>query len=100
MRRFNEALFYLYDGFVQIPQSMSGLDALFDEIAAFPDGKHDDQVDALSTVAAHYYRMVQEARSKGRLTSRLIERPVFWPAAPPKSRDQELFERRLRQRED
>jgi len=99
VRRFNEALFYLYDGFVQIPQSMQGLDALFEEIAAFPDGKHDDQVDALSTVAAYHHRVVQEARGKGRLTGRLVDRPVFRPAPPPKSRDQELHERRIRQRE-
>ena len=100
IRRFNEALFFLYDGFVQIPQTMPGLDALFDEIAAFPDGKHDDQVDALSTVAAYHHRVVQEARGKGRLTGRLVERPVFQPATPPRTRDQELFDRRMRHRED
>ena len=96
MRRFGEALFFLYDGFVQLPQSMTDLDALFDEMAAFPDGKHDDQVDAVSTVAAHYHRIIQEARRKGQLMGRLAQRPVFTPTVPPKSRDQELFERRMR----
>ena len=99
VRRFNEALFYLYDGFVQLPESMSGLDALFDEIAAFPDGKHDDQVDALSYVAGYYPRVVHEARRKGQLVGRLIERPVPRPTAPTKTRDQELYERRLLQRQ-
>ena len=73
MRRFNEALFYLYDGFVQLPQSMAGLDSLLDEIAAFPDGKHDDQIDALCTVAAHFHRAVALARQRGRLIGRLRE---------------------------
>ena len=94
VRRFNEALFYLYDGFVRLPESMVGLDAFFDEIAAFPDGKHDDQIDAVSTVAAYFPRVVSEARRMGRQNGRLIE-PVI-PRAPPqaKSRDQELYERR------
>ena len=73
IRRFNEALFYLYDGFVQLPQSMAGLDSLLNEIAAFPDGKHDDQIDALCTVAAHFHRAVAEARQRGRLMARLRE---------------------------
>jgi predicted phage terminase large subunit-like protein len=71
IRRFNEALLYLYDGCVQLPQSMPGLEALLDEIAAFPEGKHDDQVDALTTVAAYFPRVVAEARRRGRLMGRL-----------------------------
>jgi predicted phage terminase large subunit-like protein len=93
-RRFNEALFYLYDGFVLLPESMPGLDKLFDEMAAFPDGKHDDQVDALCTVAAYHPRVVQEARRLGRKSGRLKEPAAPKPAPPPKSRDQELHERR------
>jgi predicted phage terminase large subunit-like protein len=94
LRRFNEALFYLYDGFVQLPKSMLGLDALFDEMAAFPAGKHDDQVDALSTVAAYFPRVVSEARRLGRQYSRLTEPATHRAPPPPKSRDQELHERR------
>ena len=51
IRRFNEGLFSLYDGLVRIPNAMSGLGTLLTEIAAFPDGKHDDQVDAFSAFA-------------------------------------------------
>ena len=94
LRRFNEALFYLYDGFVRLPESSPWLNALFDEIAAFPDGKHDDQVDALCTVGAYFPRVVHEARRKGRLLGRLIEPVRVRVAPPPRSRDQELYDRR------
>ena len=94
MRRFNEALLHLYDGFVQLPNSMSGLDALFAEMAAFPDGKHDDQVDALSTVAAYFLKVVDEICRKGRQNGRLIALVAPATPTPSKSRDQELFERR------
>ena len=42
IRRFSEGLFSLYDGLVRLPSAMPGLDPLL----AFPDGKHDHQVDA------------------------------------------------------
>ena len=35
-------------GNVRIPETLAGLPALIDEIAAFPEGEHDDQVDAMS----------------------------------------------------
>jgi phage terminase large subunit-like protein len=35
------------------------------EIAAFPDGKYDDQVDALSCVAVYNDRVIDEARRWG-----------------------------------
>ena len=94
LRRFNEALFYLYDGFVLLPELMPGLDRLFDEMAAFPDGKHDDQVDALSTVAAYHPRVVHEARRLGRQSGRLKELVTLKLTPPSKSRDQELHDRR------
>jgi hypothetical protein len=71
---------------------MPGLDPLFDEIAAFPEGKHDDQVDAMCTVAAHFPRVVEEARRSGCRTGRLVEPLIARAAPPPKSRDQQLFE--------
>ena len=52
IRRFSEGLFNLYDGLVRLPNACLGGNLLA-EIAAFPDGKHDDQVDALSYVAAY-----------------------------------------------
>jgi hypothetical protein len=42
-----------------------GLETLLAEIAAFPDGKHDDQVDALSYVAAYCAKVIYEARRWG-----------------------------------
>jgi phage terminase large subunit-like protein len=44
---------------------MQGLDILLDEIRAFPDVKHDDQVDALSYVAANREQVIREARRWG-----------------------------------
>jgi phage terminase large subunit-like protein len=41
--RFRRALINLYDGRVRIPASMRGLEIFLAELAAFPDGKHDDQ---------------------------------------------------------
>ena len=70
MRRFNQALYYLYDGLVQLPVTMPGLDALLEEIAAFPDGKHDDQVDAFCMVAAYFPRVVEQTRVRGGLMGR------------------------------
>jgi hypothetical protein len=73
IRRFSEGLFSLYDHLVCLPNAMPGraLETLLAEIAAFPDGKHDDQVDALSYVAAYYPRVIQEARRWGVKLGRL-----------------------------
>jgi hypothetical protein len=70
------------------------LETLLAEIAAFPDGKHDDQVDALSYVAAYSGRVIHEARRWGLKLGRLRLPPVKVQAVPPKSRDQELHDRR------
>ena len=94
IRRFNEGLFNLYDGLVRLPNAMPRLDALLAEIAAFPDGKHDDQVDALSYVAAYSRRVIHEARRWGLELGRLKPPSVKVQVIPPKSRDQELYERR------
>jgi phage terminase large subunit-like protein len=42
IRRFQQAVLYLYDGLVRLPNSMPGLEILLAEMAAFPQGKHDD----------------------------------------------------------
>jgi len=94
LRRFSEGLFNLYDGLVQSPNAMQGLETLLDEIAVFPDGKHDDQVDALSYVAAYREQVIREARRWGLKLGRLRPPPAKVQVVPPKSRDQELFERR------
>jgi hypothetical protein len=75
---------------------MSGLKTLLAEIAAFPDDKHDDQVDALSYVAAYIGKVIFEARRWGLKLGRLRQPPVKVQVIPPKSRDQELHERRQR----
>ena len=62
--RFRRALINLYDGRVRIPASMRGLEIFLAELAAFPDGKNDDQVDSLSLVAAHLNRVIAKARHK------------------------------------
>ena len=66
--------------------------------AAFPDGKNDDQVDAIGNVAANRDLIARTARQHAGRYGR------FWPgrlavphqSAPPISRDQELYDRRRR----
>ena len=70
------------------------LETLLTEIAAFPDGKHDDQVDALSYVAAYSGKVIHEARRWGLKLGRLRLPPPQVQIVPPKSRDQELHEQR------
>jgi phage terminase large subunit-like protein len=99
VQRFSEGLFNLYDGRVRLPNAMPGLDPLLKEIAAFPGGKYDDQVDALSYVAAYRDHVIREARRWGLKLGRL--RPPPPPKVqppPPKSRDQELYDRRRQYR--
>lgn len=38
----------LYNGFAKLPRQAPWLDTLLDEMRAFPDGKHDDQIDSIS----------------------------------------------------
>ena len=99
IRRFSEGQFSLYDGFVRLPNAMPGLEALLAEIAAFPGGKHDDQVDALSYVAAYREKVIYEARRWGLKLGRLRPPPAKVHVVPPKSRDQEFHDRR-RSRQD
>jgi hypothetical protein len=73
---------------------MDGLEILLAEFAAFPDGKHDDQVDAVCNVAAHRVLVIRRARLHGERLGRIRPYPRFFPPTPPKSRDQELYERR------
>jgi phage terminase large subunit-like protein len=100
LRRFNDGLFNLYNGLVRFPNAMPGraLETLLAEIAAFPDGKHDDQVDAVSYVAAYHARVIYEARRRGLQLGRVVLLPVKVEVVPPKSRDQELWDRRQRAR--
>jgi phage terminase large subunit-like protein len=96
LRRFNDGLFNLYNGLVRFPNAMPGraLETLLAEIAAFPGGKHDDQVDAVSYVAAYHARVIYEARRRGLHLGRVVLLPVKVEVVAPKSRDQELHDRR------
>jgi hypothetical protein len=60
--RLRLAMLNLYDGRIRIPNVMVGLDGLLSELALFPDGKHDDQVDALSIVGANMKLVAHKAR--------------------------------------
>ena len=60
--RLRLAMMNLYDGRVRIPKAMAGLEGLLSELALFPDGKYDDQVDALSIIGARLDRIVRLAR--------------------------------------
>jgi predicted phage terminase large subunit-like protein len=94
--RFHTAVPAIYDGLVRIPDSMPGLEILLAEFAAFPDGKNDDQVDAIGNVAANLAYVVRFARQYAERFGRFWSgRPVApRPNPPPKSRDQELYDRR------
>jgi len=96
LRRFNDGLFNLYNGLVRFPNATPGrwLETLLAEIAAFPQGKHDDQVDALSYVAAYRGRVIPEARRRGLTLGRVALPPAKVQIVTPKSRDQELYDRR------
>jgi hypothetical protein len=87
IRRFSEGLFSLYYGLVRLPNTMPGLETFLAEIAAFPDGKHDDQVDVLSE--GHL-----RARRCGLKLGRVVLPPAKVQIVSPKSRDQELYDRR------
>jgi phage terminase large subunit-like protein len=70
-QNFNNAILTLYDGLIRIPEHMLGLETLLYELATFPDGKYDDQVDALSIIGANRLIVLDQAR-------RLAERYDRW----------------------
>jgi hypothetical protein len=87
-QNFNNALLALYDGLIRIPEHMPGLDTLLYELATFPDGKFDDQVDALSAIGANRKYVLGEARrcaerygrwapeEQARITRAALDRPA------------------------
>lgn len=98
VRRFHNAMPAMYDGLVRLPTSMQGLETLFAEFAAFPDGRHDDQVDAVCNVVAHRELVIRHARLYGERLGRIRPIAPVAPPPPPKSRDQELYDRRRQYR--
>lgn len=100
VRRFHNAMPPMHDGLVRLPATMVGLETLLAEFAAFPDGRHDDQVDAVCNVAAHRERVIHQARHWGERLGRLRPPPRVAPPMPPKSREQMLHERRRERHRD
>ena len=98
VRRFHNAMPAMYDGLVRLPTTMPGLETLLAEFAAFPDGRHDDQVDAVCNVAANRELVIRRARLYGERLSRIRQIAPIVPPPPPKSRDQELWDRRRQHR--
>jgi predicted phage terminase large subunit-like protein len=98
VRRFHNAMPAMYDGFVRLPTTMPGLETLLAEFAAFPDGRHDDQVDAVCNVAANRELVIRRARLWGERLGRIRPIAPVVPPLPPKSRDQELWDRRRQHR--
>jgi hypothetical protein len=98
VRRFHDALPALYDGFFRFPESMQGLEVLLSEFAAFPDGRHDDQVDAVCNIAANRDFVIRRARKWGEQLGRLRPYPRVASPPPPKSQDQQLYDRRRNRR--
>jgi hypothetical protein len=99
VRRFHSAMPAMYDGLVRLPATMLGLETLLSEFAAFPDGRHDDQVDAVCNVAANRELVARRARLFGERLGRIRPIPRVVPPTPAKSRDQELYERRRQYRD-
>ena len=64
IERFGNALLHIYDGKVRFPISASYLDLFFSEIAAFPNGKYDDQVDSMTQLVAPMRNAIRLARLK------------------------------------
>ena len=80
--RFHTAVFALYDGLVRIPNTMPGMEILLNELAAFPDGKNDDQVDAIGNVAANREYVVRAARQYAERLGRRSPSTSHAPAQP------------------
>jgi predicted phage terminase large subunit-like protein len=101
-QKFNDALPHLYDGLIRIPEHMPGLEPFLQELATFPDGKFDDQVDALSIIGAKRRRILQLARQSAERCGRwapeeraLRLRAAHEQPAPPRLKPHEQ-RRRLR----
>lgn len=67
LQKLNLAVLEMYDGTVRFPESGQFLDAFFSELAAFPNGKYDDQVDSMTQVVAYLPSVLMYARQKRRL---------------------------------
>jgi predicted phage terminase large subunit-like protein len=64
LQRFETVIPFINNGRVRIPSTASWLDALIKELQAFPQGKHDDQVDSISQMLFNWKRAVQLTRHR------------------------------------
>jgi predicted phage terminase large subunit-like protein len=61
--RFEAATLLMEKGRVFMPTSAPWLEPLIKELQAFPQGKHDDQVDSISQILFHWRGVVQRTRA-------------------------------------
>ena len=63
LHRFETVIPLINNGQVRIPSSAPWLDPLIKELQAFPQGKHDDQVDSISQMLFNWKHVVRRTRS-------------------------------------
>lgn len=64
--RFGRAMLHAYDGRIAIPAEAPFLDGFLNELAAFPEGAEDDQVDSMTQLLAGFEVALMWARQKRR----------------------------------
>ena len=64
VERFGCAVLHMYDGKIRFPNSAPYLESLFNEFAAFPEGKYDDQVDSVTQIVCSMPYALDRARQK------------------------------------
>jgi len=62
VQRFEKCIPLINNGQVLIPSNAPWLDTLIKELQAFPDGKHDDQVDSISQILSNWKHLVRRTR--------------------------------------
>jgi predicted phage terminase large subunit-like protein len=82
--RFNDTYPHLYEGRILVPNALEGLDEFLKELAQFPNGKNDDQADALSHVGAFQATIINKARFFARELGRWRVAKAKKPPAPPR----------------
>ncbi|WP_373491047.1 phage terminase large subunit [Parasphingorhabdus sp.] len=82
VERVNGCLGEIEAGHMLLPQDAPWLDTLCSELRAFPDGRHDDQVDSLSQFInwqlPNWRRLLEERTSTGRLKRVIRDRKRPW----------------------
>jgi predicted phage terminase large subunit-like protein len=66
IERFGRTTFFLYDGSILLPTAAPWLSAFINELASFPNGKYDDQVDSMTQLVYSIENVLLFARQKRR----------------------------------